>query len=197
MIKRFFDIIVSFIGLIICLPFLILLWPAFWLSMPGPLLFTQYRVGINRKEFRLYKLRSMTARSNSSEGSFDPGDKSRITRLGKFFRRTKIDEIPQLYNVLKGDMSIVGPRPEVRKWTEVYSEKWEVVLKVKPGITDNASIMFYNEEELLSHSPDPVETYLNNVLPTKLDLNINYVNNQTFKEDIKIIFRTLQRILLR
>jgi lipopolysaccharide/colanic/teichoic acid biosynthesis glycosyltransferase len=149
------------------------------------------------KEFKLYKLRSMTAISNQVKNSFVPGDSSRITRLGRFLRRTKIDEIPQLCNVLKGDMSIVGPRPEIKKWTEVYPEKWAVVLSVKPGITDNASIMFYNEEELLSRSPDPEGFYQNIILPKKLDLYIDYVKNQTFYEDIGIIFRTLKTISFR
>lgn len=188
---------VSFAGILISIPLMIVFWPVFKLSMPGPLFFIQNRVGKNGREFRLYKLRSMTARQGHHGSGFDPGDRSRITRLGRFLRRTKIDEMPQLINVLKGEMSIVGPRPEVKKWTEVYPDKWVQVLSVKPGITDNASILFYNEEKLLSRSPDPEEFYRNIILPNKLDLYIDYVNNQSLCEDIKIIFRTLRAISFR
>jgi lipopolysaccharide/colanic/teichoic acid biosynthesis glycosyltransferase len=117
--------------------------------------------------------------------------------VGKVLRRTKLDELPQLFNVLKGDMSIVGPRPEVERWVAVYPERWINVLKVKPGMTDNASIEYRDEEELLSQSPDPEKTYRDVILPRKLDLYIDYINNNTFREDIKIILRTLKTVLFR
>lgn len=165
--------------------------------MPGPIIFLQQRIGLNGKPFYLYKFRSMYILGEAKIGTFHAGDTSRITPLGKFLRKTKLDELPQLFNVLKGDMSIVGPRPEVEKWTKVYPEKWAIVHKVKPGITDNASILFRNEEEILKNSPNPEETYKNEILPRKLDLYIDYVNNHSFLGDMKIIFHTIKVVLFK
>lgn len=125
---------------------------------------------------------------------FNAGELSRITSLGKFLRKTKLDELPQLINVLKGEMSLVGPRPEVKKWTMVYPEKWEIVHRVKPGITDNASIMFRNEEAILSQTSSPEEMYRENILPKKMDMYIDYVNNHSFSGDLKIIFNTIKSV---
>lgn len=136
----------------------------------------------------------MKVATGKSDGSFDAGDNSRITPFGQFLRKTKLDELPQLFNVLKGDMSIVGPRPEVKHWTEVYPEKWKIVHSVKPGITDNASIEFRNEEEILAQSNDPIKAYREEILPRKLDLYVDYVNNRSFMGDIVIIFRTIRVI---
>ena len=165
--------------------------------MTGPTFFIQNRIGRKGREFKLLKFRTMSLSQLTSEGSFEAGDISRITLLGRFLRRTKIDEIPQFVNVLKGDMSIVGPRPEVKKWTEIYPEKWASILSVKPGITDNASIKFRNEEDLLYKSKDAEMTYRDEILPLKLDLYIDYVNNHSFLGDIIIIFRTIKAILLK
>ncbi|BBE18881.1 UDP-N-acetylgalactosaminyltransferase [Aquipluma nitroreducens] len=165
--------------------------------MPGPVLFIQTRIGKGGKEFRLLKFRTMLVKPKTSEGSFDAGDQSRITALGKILRKTKLDEIPQLINVLRGDMSLVGPRPEVRKWTEVYPEQWTIVHKVLPGITDNASIEFRNEEELLAESSNPEETYKNVILPRKLYIYIKYVNHHSFGGDLMIIIRTIQSVILK
>lgn len=165
--------------------------------MPGPIFFKQQRIGKNGKLFWLYKFRSMFVIKYASKGTFHVGDTSRITPFGKILRKTKLDELPQLFNVLKGDMSIVGPRPEVEKWTKVYPEKWAIVHKVKPGITDNASILFRNEEEILKNSPNPEETYKNEILPRKLDLYIDYVNNHSFLGDMKIIFHTIKVVLFK
>lgn len=165
--------------------------------MPGPILFRQLRVGKNGKLFRLNKFRTMRVLKEAEKGSFDVGNSSRITPLGKFLRRTKLDELPQLFNVLVGDMSIVGPRPEVKQWTEVYSEKWSIVHLVKPGITDNASILFRNEEEIFAKSSNPTETYKNEILPKKLDLYIDYVNNQSLFGDIKIILKTIYTVIAK
>lgn len=164
--------------------------------MPGPAFFIQNRIGLKGQMFNLFKFRSMSVVSDKNKGSFDAGDGSRITPLGKILRKTKLDELPQLINVLKGDMSIVGPRPEVKQWTEVYPEKWKIVHSVKPGITDNASIEFRNEEETLSQSDDPIKTYRDVILPRKLDLYIDYVNNQSFWGDLKIIFKTIKVVIL-
>lgn len=164
--------------------------------MPGPVLFCQQRIGHGGKVFRFNKFRSMRVLKEASSGSFDAGNYSRITPFGRFLRKTKLDELPQLINVLKGEMSFVGPRPEVKQWTEVYPEKWKIVHSVKPGITDNASIEFRNEEELLAKSNDPIKTYKEVILPRKLDLYIEYVNTHTFTGDIKIILKTIKAVIL-
>lgn len=165
--------------------------------MPGPVFFIQTRIGKGGREFRLLKFRTMRVKPKTSEGSFDVGDQSRITGLGKILRKTKLDEVPQLINVLKGDMSLVGPRPEVKKWTAVYPEQWAIVHQVQPGITDNASIEFRNEEELLAQSSNPEETYRNVILPRKLELYINYVHHHSFSGDLMIIIRTIQSVILK
>lgn len=193
--KRLFNLFFSFTGLLLfSLPlfFIALLIKVF---MPGPVFFIQQRMGKKGRPFRLIKFRTMKVASGKSSGSFDAGDNSRITPLGRFLRKTKLDEIPQLMNVLVGDMSIVGPRPEVKQWTEVYPEKWKIVHSVKPGITDNASIEFRNEEELLAKSEDPIRTYKEVILPQKLDLYINYVHKHSFWGDIKIILKTIKVVI--
>lgn len=195
--KRLFDITASFLGLILLSPFLITISFLIILTMPGPILFRQQRVGKNRKLFKLNKFRSMSVKKGSEKGHFDIGDKSRITKLGRILRKFKLDELPQLFNVLVGDMSLVGPRPEVQKWTEIYPEKWDIVLKVKPGITDNASIFFRNEEEILANSCSPEKTYELEILPEKLDYYIDYVKNNSFWGDIKIILRTFHIIITK
>ena len=131
----------------------------------------------------------------AENGKFDLGSSSRVTVLGKTLRKTKIDEIPQLINVLYGDMSIVGPRPEIKLWTEVYPDRWSIVHSVKPGITDNASIEFRNEEKLLANADEPEVIYRDVILPRKLDLYIQYVENQSFLGDVKIIFRTIKTVI--
>lgn len=195
--KRTFDIICATIGLIILAPFFIVISILIYICSTEPFIFRQERIGLNGKTFKLNKFRTMTIKKGAENGHFDIGDVSRITFLGKFLRKTKFDELPQLFNVLVGDMSLVGPRPEVKKWTKVYPDKWKIVLTVKPGITDNASIHFRNEEEILATSSYPEETYKNEVLPVKLDYYIDYVNNQSFWGDIKIIFKTLKHIILK
>lgn len=165
--------------------------------MPGNVFFSQIRIGRNGRPFFIQKFRSMKMISRKELGSFDAGDNSRITPFGRLLRKTKLDELPQLFNVLKGDMSIVGPRPEVEKWTKVYPGKWAIIHSVRPGITDYASIYFRNEEELLIKSDNPQDTYKNEVLPKKLDLNIEYINKQSFSEDLMIIYKTLFAIFFK
>lgn len=163
--------------------------------MPGPIFFIQERVGLSGKLFKLIKFRTMTLSRNSN--NFEPGNKNRITTLGNFLRKSKIDELPQLVNVLKGDMSFVGPRPEVVEWTKVYKDLWAIVHEVKPGVTDNASLVFRNEEEILANSSNPIETYKNEILPHKLELYIDYVNNRTFLSDILIIIKTIKEVITK
>lgn len=196
-IKKKFDLIASLLGLLVLLPIMILTFILIKFTMPGPVFFIQTRIGKGGKEFRLLKFRTMLIKPKTSEGSFDAGDHSRITPLGKILRKTKLDEIPQLINVIKGEMSLVGPRPEVRKWIAVYPEKWAIVHQLMPGITDNASIEFRNEEELLARSSNPEETYRNVILPRKLEIYINYVNHHSFFGDLMIIIQTIQSVLLK
>ena len=196
-IKRIFDISSSFLGLIIISPILLIVALFIKILMPGPVFFIQTRIGKGGKEFRLLKFRTMLVKPKTSEGSFDAGDPSRITALGKVLRKTKLDEIPQLINVLKGEMSLVGPRPEVKKWTAAYPEQWAIVHQVLPGITDNASIEFRNEEELLAQSSNPEETYKNIILPRKLELYIDYVNHHSLGGDLMIILRTIHTIITK
>ena len=162
--------------------------------MPGPIFFIQQRVGKKGKSFNLIKFRTMKVASGKSTGSFDAGDTSRITPVGFFLRKYKLDELPQLLNVFLGEMSFVGPRPEVKQWTLVYPEKWKVVHSVKPGITDNASIEFRNEELILAESEDPLKTYEEVILPRKLDLYIDYVQARSFWGDITIILKTIKAL---
>jgi lipopolysaccharide/colanic/teichoic acid biosynthesis glycosyltransferase len=157
----------------------------------------QKRVGIGGGTFRLIKFRTMSLKNDSDLIEFEPGNINRITPFGKFLRKTKIDELPQLINVFKGEMSFVGPRPEVLEWTKIYPEKWKIVHSVKPGITDNASLIFRNEEEILIKSQNPSDTYKNEILPQKLEVYVNYVSNRSFFSDIKIIFKTLKEVIVR
>lgn len=193
--KRIFDFIISLIGIVILFPIFLLIILLIAFTMPGPILFRQQRIGQSGRVFLLNKFRTMRVLKAASKGSFEPGNSTRITPLGRILRKTKLDELPQLFNVLKGDMSIVGPRPEVKQWTEIYPEKWKIVHSVKPGITDNASIEFRNEEEILSASNDPVKTYQEVILPRKLDLYIDYVHNRSFLGDIKIILKTIKAVI--
>lgn len=196
-IKSFFDLIISIALILLFTPLLLLIIFLILFFSNGPVFFKQIRLGLRGAPFKLLKFRTMRVEKDTEKSSFNPGDISRITFLGKYLRKTKLDELPQLFNVLKGDMSIVGPRPEVEKWTKVYPEKWAIVHKVKPGITDNASILFRNEEEILRNSPNPEETYKNEILPKKLDLYIDYVNNHSFLGDMKIILKTIKVVLFK
>lgn len=195
--KRLFDIFSSFIGIVVLLPVFFVIIMAVLVTMPGPIFFRQIRVGKNQKLFKLNKFRTMTVQKGADYGHFDAGKNNRITSLGKILRKSKLDELPQLFNVLVGDMSIVGPRPEVQKWTKVYPHKWEIVLTVKPGITDNASIHFRNEEVILAKSLNPEDTYRNEILPIKLDYYISYVSKHSFFGDIIIIIKTMLKILTK
>lgn len=189
--KRLFDIVMSLIGGVILFPVLAIVALAVVLDSGWPVFFVQKRVGRGGLLFPMYKFRSMTVVKEAASGSFDAGDSSRVTRVGRWLRKSKIDELPQLWNVLVGDMSLVGPRPEVQKWVAVYPERWQVVHSVRPGITDNASIEFRNEEALLATSDAPETTYKEVVLPQKLALYENYVRQNSFLGDIRIIFKTI------
>jgi lipopolysaccharide/colanic/teichoic acid biosynthesis glycosyltransferase len=193
--KRFFDIIFSMGGIIILSPIFILLWVLIRLESKGGAIFKQTRVGKNNQDFLLFKFRTMYVGAEKSGqltiGSRDP----RITRVGYKLRKFKLDELPQLFNVLNGSMSLVGPRPEVRKYVVLYTPQQLAVLSVKPGITDYASIKFFSENEILGHSSQPEQDYIHLIMPEKLRLNMEYVKDHTILVDLQIIFKTLQKIL--
>ena len=193
--KMFFDVIFSGLGLLLLSPLLIIVAVMILIVDGNPIFFRQIRVGRNGDDFILNKFRTMRVIRGVASGTFDTGDTSRITKIGAFLRKTKLDELPQLWNVFKGDMSFVGPRPEVRKWVDTYPERWAQVLTVKPGITDPASIYYRNEEELLAQADDPVACYRDQILPHKLDLYEEYVRTRTFWGDIFLIFKTIKLVL--
>ncbi len=191
---RFFDILFSTLGLIILSPVFLVVYVLIKLESKGPGFFIQERIGKGGKPFGLYKFRSMRTDSEN-EGLITIGEHDqRITRVGHIIRKYKLDELPQLMNVLKGDMSLVGPRPEVRKYVEMYTEEQRKVLDVKPGITDYASIEYVNENELLGNTEDPDRVYVEQVMPNKLKLNMRYIQNRSVKEYFKIIFLTFKSI---
>ena len=191
---RFFDILFSAIGLLVLSPLFLILWLMIKLSSKGPGFFVQERIGLGGKPFGLYKFRSMRTNSESESLITIGEDDHRITRIGHFIRKYKLDELPQLWNVLRGDMSLVGPRPEVRKYVEMYTPEQRKVLDVKPGITDYASIEYVNENELLGNAEDPDRVYVEQVMPNKLKLNMKYIQNKSLGEYFKIIFLTLKSI---
>ena len=188
--KRLFDFLVSFCMLSVLMPVLLLIAACVVIDSGLPVFFIQKRAGKNGKLFSMYKFRTMTVLKEAKQGSFDAGNSSRVTRVGKILRKTKLDELPQLLNVFIGNMSFVGPRPEVKKWVDTYPERWAIVHSVKPGITDNASIEFRNEEEILAAAENPEIAYRDEILPRKLSLYEEYVNNNSFFGDIDILFKT-------
>ena len=191
---RLFDILLSILGLIILSPFLVLLSIAIVIESKGGIFYKQTRVGKNNKDFKLYKFRSMQSGSDK-KGLLTVGDNdSRITKVGKFIRKYKLDEFAQLLNVLKGDMSLVGPRPEVRKYVDLYNQEQLKVLSVKPGITDYASIEYKDENEILAKSENPEKAYIEEVMPHKLELNMKFINERSLYNYFKIIFLTIFRI---
>ena len=194
-IKRVFDIVASLGGLIILSPMLIIVAICIKLDSKGPVFFKQKRVGKNKKIFEIYKFRTMVTDAEKLGKQITVGNDSRITRVGKFIRKCKLDELPQLINVVKGEMSLVGPRPEVPRYVELYDEYEEQILLVQPGITDYASIEFRNENEILGRSINPEETYIEEIMPTKIDLNMKYIRNISLVEDIKLILNTILAIL--
>ncbi|MCE9614315.1 MAG: sugar transferase [Lentisphaerae bacterium] len=189
--KRAFDIVTAAAALAILAPLLLVLGLLVRLRMGRPVFFCQTRVGQDGRDFRLFKFRTMTTAAGAEHGTFDAGQTRRVTPLGRVLRKTKLDELPQLWNVLRGDMSMVGPRPEVRSWVAVYPERWQRVLRVKPGITDPASIYFRNEEDLLARSANPDALYRTEILPRKLAFYEEYVQNPSLLNDVGILLRTV------
>ena len=192
---RFFDIIFSALGLVVLAPVFAAICLKIKLGSKGGCFYIQERIGKDGKPFGLYKFRTMRIGADS-EGLLTVGEHDqRITRIGYLLRKTKMDELPQLLNVLKGEMSLVGPRPEVRKYVELYTEEQRKVLSVRPGITDYASIEYVNENELLSQSEDSERTYIEQVMPDKIKLNMRYLEHYNLIEYFKIIFLTFKSLV--
>lgn len=190
--KRLFDCLASFLGLLLLAPLLLLISIAIKLDSAGPVFFRQERVGQCGKFFRIHKFRSMTVDAPSKGLQITIGADARITRVGFWLRKYKLDELAQLIDVFNGSMSLVGPRPEVPHYVEKYPDEIrEIVLSVKPGITDWASIKYKDENEILARADDPQQAYVNEVLPIKLQYYVDYVYNRSFFGDIKIICATL------
>ena len=194
-IKRIFDIVCSGLGLIILSPFLLFIAIRIKMDSDGPVFFKQIRVGEKGREFKILKFRTMVVDAEKLGRQITVGNDSRITKIGAFLRKYKIDELPQLINVFKGDMSLVGPRPEVPRYVNMYTEEQRRVLDVKPGITDLASIRYRDENELLGKAENPDEFYINTIMPDKLALNMEYINKSNVFLDIYIILQTILKCI--
>lgn len=195
MIKRLFDIIASLVGIIILIPFFFVICIVMIVSCGLPIFYLQTRVGKNGKDFKLFKFRTMHLDADKKGLLTVGGRDPRVTKIGYYLRKYKLDELPQLFNVLLGTMSLVGPRPEVRKYVDLYTVEQQQVLLVKPGITDYASLEYINENELLAKSPNPEETYINQVMPAKLELNKKYIQQHSILIDFTIIIKTIGKII--
>lgn len=197
MIKRTFDILFSLIGIVFLLPFLIILAIIIKIDSRGPVLFVQGRVGKNNCDFNIFKFRTMKTESQT-KGLLTLGNHdTRITKVGYFLRRYKIDEFPQLFNILKGDMSFVGPRPELRYYVNFYTEDDMKIFKVRPGITGLASLKYRNEVELLEAAENPEEFFIKTIIPDKLKFNKEYIKKQTLLFDIKLIGLTVIQVIAK
>ncbi|MEI8005787.1 MAG: sugar transferase [Bacteroidota bacterium] len=191
---RFFDIVFSLFGLIICFPLFIIIALCITLDSKGGVFYTQTRVGKGNKDFRLLKFRSMRTDSDKKIGLTIGSRDSRITGVGYYLRRLKLDELPQLINVLKGEMSLVGPRPEIRKYVDLYSDEQRRVLKVKPGITDYASLEYINENEILGKSSHPEKDYIESIMPAKIALNMKFINDPSLSNYFRVLLLTFRKI---
>lgn len=194
MMKRSLDIFFSSIGLFILMPLFVIMAIIIKLDSSGPVFFRQKRIGRNFCPFFIYKFRTMTSYQTENGPEITVGGDSRITKVGRILRKIKIDELPQLINVLKGEMSLVGPRPEVQKYVELYRKDYEEILKVRPGITDIASIVFRDEEGFLKDKEDPVTFYSTTILPKKIMFAKEYIRQRSLGLDIKLVLKTFLRI---
>lgn len=190
-VKRIFDFLLSLFGIIILSPIFIIVSIAIKLDSKGSILFLQKRVGRYGKEFNIYKFRTMVTDAEKLGKQITVGKDNRITRVGAFLRKFKIDELPQLFNVLKGDMSLVGPRPEVPKYVALYNEEQRKVLDIRPGITDMASLRYKDENDILGKVDNPEEYYINVIMKDKLNLNLEYIEKSNVFFDIYLIIKTI------
>ncbi len=195
LLKRIFDLIISLLALIFLFPLFLIISITILFDSKGNIFYKQNRVGKEGQLFNLYKFRTMHTGADK-KGLLTIGEKdARITKIGFLLRKYKIDELPQLFNVLRGDMSLVGPRPEVEKYTDLYNAEQRKVLSVKPGITDYASIEYSKENEILSKENNPEQAYIERIMPAKLNLNLKYIRERNFGTDMKIILLTLKKII--
>ena len=197
MAKRFFDVVAAAVGLLLLSPFLFVIALCIRKEDSGAVFYRGERVGLYGKPFRIFKFRTMVVNAEKIGASSTSDDDARITCIGRFLRKYKLDELPQLLNVLAGDMSVVGPRPEVRKFTDLYTDAEKVILTVRPGITDWASLWNSDEGTLLKGSLDPDKDYLEKIRPEKIRLQLKYVQDRSFWTDIRIIFLTLKTIITK
>jgi lipopolysaccharide/colanic/teichoic acid biosynthesis glycosyltransferase len=192
--KRVFDIVMATIGLIVLSPLFLLVAVLIKIDSHGPIFFRQERIGKRFRPFLIYKFRTMVENAEQIGSKITYRNDPRITRIGQFLRKTKIDELPQIINVFKGEMSLVGPRPEVRQYVEIYRQDYETILTVRPGITDLASLKYPDEEALLGHCNNPQEEYLRHVLPDKINLNKESIKHSSFFFDLTLILKTLLKL---
>ena len=192
---RFFDFLFSFLGILILSPILLVISVAIKLTSNGPLIYKQNRVGFANDNFKILKFRTMLVESDKTGLLTIGGRDPRVTSVGYYLRKFKLDELPQLFNVLAGEMSLVGPRPEVRKYVDLYTSDQQKVLTIKPGITDWASIMYRNENGILENSQDPEQDYINIIMQDKIRFNLIYIENYGVFEYFKIIFATLVQLV--
>jgi lipopolysaccharide/colanic/teichoic acid biosynthesis glycosyltransferase len=190
-VKRIFDLTFSLLGLIICSPIFIMVPIFIKLDSKGPVFFRQERVGKNFKPFKIYKFRTMRHEPEEKGPMITVSGDRRVTEVGRFLRQYKVDELPQLFNVLKGEMSFVGPRPEVKEYVQLFKKDYKKLLRIRPGITDPASIKYADEERVLSSSENWEEEYKKRILPEKIDLSLQYVEQHNIMTDLKIILKTL------
>jgi lipopolysaccharide/colanic/teichoic acid biosynthesis glycosyltransferase len=192
--KRCFDFTAALVGLLLLSPVLLLIALVVRCSSRGPIFFLQERVGRGFRRFRIYKFRTMVVGAPKLGLQITAGEDPRITRVGRFLRKWKLDELPQLINVLKGEMSLVGPRPEVPRYVEMFREDYACVLSVRPGITDPASLKYRDEAAILAQSPNPEETYVREILPEKITLAKQYVAQASLRGDIALIWKTIRHV---
>lgn len=196
--KRLFDIVASLVGLILFAPVMLIVAIVVKVTSPGPVLFSQKRLTKGMKEFSIYKFRSMVSNEFREKNTVQiKGSSSEITPIGKFMRKTKIDELPQFWNILKGDMSFIGPRPELPRRLKYYSDRQKEIFLVRSGISSPASIVFSDEEYLMNQVQDPEKFYIEQIMPYKIELNLYYINHQSFFYDIWLIVATLLKIVNR
>lgn len=188
--KRFFDIVVSLLGILVTSPILLVVSLLVKLTSKGPVFYKQERIGKGEKPFFILKFRTMVVNADQQGLKITVGGDKRITGVGMVLRKTKLDELPQLFNVLFGQMSLVGPRPEVAEYVAMYTEEQKKVLSVRPGITDYASVCFRNENEILAQAEDPQKEYIEHIMPLKLRYNAKYIEEMSIWTDLKLIFLT-------
>jgi len=194
MFKRLVDIMVSSFGLLILSPLLLAIAIAIKADSPGPVFYRGERMGRNGKPFRMFKFRTMVVNADQLGGPSTAADDPRLTRMSGFLKKYQLDELPQLINVLIGNMSLVGPRPEVKMYTDMFTEEEKAILSVRPGMTDYASLWDFHEGEILKGSEDPEQAYMEKIRPEKLRLQLKYIREKSFLTDIKIIFMTIGRV---